>query len=456
MRKLLLLQIFISALKLSTQIEIYNDNSENGLIFSPHSKIYVEEFKKYLFYKFDVTSAQYIISWEKKVTQMCTLNNTKTFKFNTEQNFWNRFNPEPNISSDIVERIKIDFNYDRILSNNIEAFNIDDDVDSECETLFRMAQNFNTMSANLNKLARLDTSSLDEIVSFRQILHDAERIINELNRNQYSVAFNFSSNSISDFFKYTKFNYYHDSFSITLAFSIPIYKNVTLFEVFKKPFIQDNIPFLLRSDKKFAYFLAGKTIFLNDNYFLKHCYSKNGKDFCSIPLEHFPCEFKALNLEKIPKECLVRLSRKNMITRIGNDLYISPFKPIIFSVDCEFGKHMIRIDKHSKITNEMECNLNSTYFSYNPKNFTESNYDLFVLDPANEYEQLFDITTLTFWEFYLTLCYVILVIITYFTTFIMGFYKIHESVMKFKAEVTSINSESTSSLHLYATIKENI
>lgn len=452
MRILILLHIFISTI---TSIEVYNDNPENGLIFSPREKIYVEEFRKNLYYTFDVPSARYIISWEKKVSQMCSINGTNIIKFNTNQCFWNNFNPEPIISSEIIKRIEIDFIYDKILNDNIEAFNIDDDKESECETLFEMAQNFNNMNSNLNKLSRLDYTSLDEILSFNKIISDVENLVVSLDKDQYTFAFNLSRDSMTDFFRSIKFNFYHDNFMITLAFNIPFYKRVTLYEIYKKPIVKKNDQYILKSDKQFAYFLAGKPLFLNENYFLEFCFSKHGKNLCSIPQGNYPCELGALNFEESPTNCLMKLPRKNVLTKIGNDLYVSPLKPLIFTVDCGYGKYLIQIEKHSKITNDMECLINSTNFLYNPKNKSNSMYELFIVEFPNENEQFYHFQKkVTSLEFYLTLIYILLVVFTYLATICVGFYKLNKKIQIAKQDLGSTCSDSTSSIHLYASIKE--
>lgn len=146
--------------------------------------------------------------------------------------------------------MKIDFIYDKILNNNIDAFNIDDDPESECETLFRMAQNFNQMNSDLNKLARLDITSLDDTISLKSIASDIENMIALMDKNLYVLSLDMN-NFESDLFKFAKFNFYQDNYSITLAFSFPIYKNITLFDFYKKPIVKNNKNYLLNTSYVF-------------------------------------------------------------------------------------------------------------------------------------------------------------------------------------------------------------
>lgn len=191
---------------------------------------------------------------------------------------------------------------------------------------------------------------------------------------------------------------------------------------------------------------------MNDDYFLENCFYKNNKSFCTLPKEYYKCELGALNFGEIPKNCLTQLPSKSTITKIGNDLYINPFEPIIFTVNCGYGEHMIRIDKPSKITNDMECLINSTDFLFNPGNNSNNKYELYILDPSNSYKQFFNPKEVDLWEFYLTISYIILITITYTITLCITICKIKKKILIANRNLGSTNSESANSIHFYESV----
>lgn len=61
------------------------------------------------------------------------------------------------------------------------------DDEKECKILIEMANSFNEMNAELNGLARLDFTSLDKIINFKQIKTDAIAEMMNVNNKQYYI-----------------------------------------------------------------------------------------------------------------------------------------------------------------------------------------------------------------------------------------------------------------------------
>lgn len=91
------------------------------------------------------------------------------------------------ISHEFVSKFIIKYDYDSILNKNIEEFNLSKDDEKECKILIEMANSFNEMNAELNGLARLDFTSLDKIINFKQIKTDAIAEMMNVNNKQYYI-----------------------------------------------------------------------------------------------------------------------------------------------------------------------------------------------------------------------------------------------------------------------------
>lgn len=220
-----LLSILSATVGCALSIKIAADNPENGLIFEQTETLYVHEMKKYLFYKFEIPTVSYIISWVGRATKKCENFNYK-INFDINNTYWKRWNPEPIIPNEFVSKFIIKYDYESTLNKNIEEFNLRTDDENECKLLIDMANSFNEMNSELNRLARLDYTSLDKIINSKQIRKDAIAEMMNVNEKQYHIPFNLSNCSIREFYKYTKFNFHYEDMFITLSLEIPVYRAV--------------------------------------------------------------------------------------------------------------------------------------------------------------------------------------------------------------------------------------
>lgn len=93
-----LLLVLLTTVCHAVSIEITADNPENGLIFEQTETLYLHEMNKYLFYKFEIPTVTYIISWATGATKKCE-NFNYTINFDIDNTFWKRYNPEPNVQN---------------------------------------------------------------------------------------------------------------------------------------------------------------------------------------------------------------------------------------------------------------------------------------------------------------------------------------------------------------------
>lgn len=281
-----------------------------------------------------------------------------------------------------------------------------------------MAENFNEMNNELNRLARLDFTFLDKIINFKKIKKDAIAEMMNVNEKQYHIPFNLSNCSIREFFKFTKFNFYYEDMFITLSLELPVYRATNLFTLFEKPIIYKDRPFLLNTTKKYVYFTNGNPIFIDDEHITKYCFYSNNMNFCEILMNTSMCEAETFYMNLKSEKCLKKLPIKNAITKINADLYVTVLTPIVLQIDCGQGIYMIKLDKHSKLTNDKNCTVNTTQFSFNPNISPQKKYDIYFL----EFQDVssFDASTIYLWEFYFSIVYVTLTIIIYIETCCTG------------------------------------
>lgn len=443
--------ILLSLVCQAISIQISADNPENGLIFEQTETLYMHDMNRFLFYKFEIPTIAYIISWVEGATKKCKeFENAKSFELNNT--FWKQFNPEPKISNKFVRKSIIKYHYEATLNKNIEEFNLKSGDENECKILIEMANNFNEMNKELNRLARLDFTSLDKIINFKQIKTDAIAEMMNINEGQYYIPFNLSKSSIREFFKYTKFNFYHDDIFITLSLQIPNYKAINLFTFFEKPIIYKNRPFLLNTTKKYVYFTNGNPIFVDDEYIFKNCFYTDRKNFCEMSTDFSICEAETFYMNLKSEKCLKKLPIKNVITKINTDLYVTIITPIVLEIDCGQGNYKIKLNKHLKLTNEKNCTINTTQFFMNPKIETQKKYDMYFLDFQDV--SSFDASTIYLWEFYFTLVYVILTIIIYIATICTGIYELRKRISIINQDMGETYSQTATEFHVYATISE--
>lgn len=442
-----LLLYVVTTISYTNSITIYNENPNNGLVFEQIDKIYIHAQDEYLFYEFDISAANYIISWMRNTKNICQ---NLLVEFDLHNIHWNKHNPSPKIPLEYVQKFKKELTANTILNNNIEEFSTNENVTAVCEILNKMIRNFNKMNGDLNKLARLDFSNLNSTVTYNTIIEDIKNTIARFGIDQHIYPIEMPQGKWEQIQKYAKFNFFKRDSYVTITIQIPIYELITYFEMFKKPIIIKNDPYILISNKKYSYYFNNTAYFVKENYLNKDCLYINEEYYCELPQYDSYCE-KTMFFQKNDNRCVAPLPKKNIITRIKKKLYVSVLEPVVLMIDCKTASYMIRIDKHSKITNEMGCSINTTQFSYDPRKKLEDNFDLFILD-YNTNVDLFNVTTLNLIEFYLTLGYITLILIIYIFTIFASLFKLKKKIKIIKQDMGSVCSMSTESIHVYETV----
>lgn len=96
-------------------LEIQYDDLRNGIFYIESHQINLKEFNEFLYYTFDVSTVQYILSWKNNLRINCSEN------IDPEANdiTWNAFIPEPELNDNRIKRVPINLSYINILNMNI-------------------------------------------------------------------------------------------------------------------------------------------------------------------------------------------------------------------------------------------------------------------------------------------------------------------------------------------------
>lgn len=152
----------------------------------------------------------------------------------------------------------------------------------ECNILTDIAYYYNKFNFELNKLARLDTRTLNELIDVNDILLDIMQIL-KFNNDEYCLPFSIANDLDSNFFKHVEFEFFCLDDTVTLSFKIPFYKKQSLFNVFKKPIVQNSNLYFLDKIGEYAIYNNETRKFMSLKKFTRTCKIILGKTYCEEP-----------------------------------------------------------------------------------------------------------------------------------------------------------------------------
>lgn len=395
--------------------EITNDDISTGIVFQNFSSAHIFGTNKHLYFKYNVTSVRKLFSWSKIMLKNCLTNSSKihNLEFEIEENIqWNLYKPEPKTESENALKIYNELYFDTILSNFMNEF--DENIDN-CKTLDSLTYNFSQMNRELNNLAKLNISAVGEIIMLEKMVD----IIHSMLGNKYTLSYDLNYANVEKFLEILEFNFYYANYTITLAFDVPVYSKTLIYQIYPKPILIKNTPYILQTNEKYAAIIDNIPIFYNKNNFLELCFFKTNSFFCIKPHENWKCERNLVLKNKPRKNCLQRLPKNNIITRIRETIYLTVFRPIIFQVNCTKSTYFIKIIDHSTLTNEQNCQLKSSIYEYNSEKIN-TQYDLQISNEPDINDFLFtNQDNLILFDLYLTLAYLIFIILLHLLTLII-------------------------------------
>lgn len=284
-----------------------------------------------------------------------------------------------------------------------------------CKTLNSLTNSFIQMNRELNNLAELNITTINNIILPNQTI----KTIKSMLGNTYALPYELNYLNFDQFLANINFKFYHSNYTITLAFEIPFYIKTLLYSIFPKPILIKDTPYILNTKEKYAAIVHHKPIFFNETNFFEFCFFKANTFFCMKPNNNRNCEKDIVLYTKTRKQCLTKLPKRNIITRIKDTIYLTVFKPIIFQVKFPTNTYFIKIINHSIFTNEHNCQLKSSSYNFNSDNFTTS-YELHISDIPDNHDFLFSKhNDLIYFNLYLTLSYLIFIITLHLLTLLI-------------------------------------
>lgn len=308
------------------------------------------------------------------------------------------------------------------------------------------------LQRHINKLANLETTSLNDILSFNTIAISMAKLV-QSQEGDYHLPFSLTYNFGTEVFKYVEFHFYQRDGIVTLGFKIPLYKKTKRFNVFKKPLVRNNVPYIFKEMGEYAIFDLNSPFFMRETDFMKSCFRKLGVLYCEKPNYNSFCENEALS-ENIPQECLEKMERRNMLTIIDDDMYVTNFDQIIIGVNCTNSIYSVKLNTHARLINNMGCILNATKFYYDPTYVNFSRFKIFFLEENYSKSILFDLKSVEpdITDIILTIGGFFVTIVSNITTIFICCFKIKRTKEKYKD--IDLKSEQASSIHMYATISD--
>lgn len=406
-------------------LEITDENTSNGLTFVNINSINVLEKMEITNFPFNITTINFLREHKAIYAQNC-LNNTVVLRFDieTELNMkWkNELKPRKN-GTNIGTQQNADENtyFDEIARNILKNFNRKGV--NKCKNLDKLTYFLNEMNREFNNLASNDTD-IEKLISIIDMTLVIENILKI--SSSYKIPFSLGQIYTDEFFRHTKHMTYLETNTLIISFEIPIYRHTNLYKVHSKPILKKKVPYLMPTDVRYATFLENRPTFYSNESFTEACFYKTNIFYCDRPKDfnENSCEHQMFN-STIKKNCLTRLKRRNIVTRIHDTLYCTLFEPMTFKVECEDITYYIKINNSAQIT-EKTCTLNNSFYVFDPN--LPIQYEISFANAPNIMEStFFEAENLKNLSIYLTIAYLTLLTMIYFFTIGIGIVKMKKT-----------------------------
>lgn len=252
---------------------------------------------------------------------------------------------------------------------------------------------------------------------------DIKETISQEILNKSTLQFDFNEN-FNQFFEFTSFKFGTYNNSVKISFEIAIFtKNKhDVYQIFSKPVMFQNSPYILRSNFSFLINGTRKMILFNNETFNEFCPWISESRFCQISKNSGgrgqPLVVSHFFPRGVRGKFFVRLPRQNIVTKIGDNFYFTVFSPFELHVICGNTNYSVRVTKSSKIENNTECALKTSFFEHQPID-RDNEYHLHIAKLYNDSEETAEVgergeSTMLTTDIiiFLLVCFAVLVIIT--------------------------------------------
>lgn len=205
----LLTCILLSSRMFSSQLELLEEDSQTGILISPFNRINIRIATQSLAYTFNISSVNYILTWQDNLKSMCIdRTDIATPVENEIKNIhWNISKPFNQRNFTSGKNLNVTLFHNELINAHVEALRNENGEVHECLHLYKIVQNFVLMNRILNEMAKLNTSVFKEIFSLDHLLLDVRSLLRGTFKN-YSYPFDFSYSFSQEFFKYTTLSFY--------------------------------------------------------------------------------------------------------------------------------------------------------------------------------------------------------------------------------------------------------
>lgn len=308
----------------------------------------------------------------------------------TENLKWNIFKPQPKIKNNNTIEIFTILNFDNILSNYLTQKG--EDSENDCSTLRTLSKQFIEMNQYLNSIAvDLNTTSLDQIIDKQLLIKTIYDMVDE----NLELPFIINENTTLDFFNNIKLEFFQSENTMSILFEIPLYMHTQFHRVFAKPILKKKGPLIPKTNVTHAALTLDTLMFWNLTEFQNLCYvrgetNKNFGEtfFCEKTISNYQCEYDLVKTNRRDRNCLEKISKRNIITRIYNKFFITVYHPMVLQIICNDYEYFIQIIDDSFLINDKNCFINSSFYSYNPNDNLDTSkiYEMKISNKVKLYD----------------------------------------------------------------------
>lgn len=201
-----------------------------------------------------------------------------------------------------------------------------------------------------------------------------EKLTSDVGKMPSNLSFQIDRLFPKSFFANIKFIFFQSNNSIQIGFNVSTYEKVVLFQMYSKPILFNEKPFVYNFDTLYVSKNPQLTLFTKTTYKENCFYSSNLKRvFCKNASPIRDCDRKILLNEKVDiySECFNKLPITNYVTQINNNLYFTLRAPLELNITCANDTKTLLFEQSSNILGIFNCTLKSDDFILHTNSYIE-------------------------------------------------------------------------------------
>lgn len=316
------------------------DDDNSGIITKTFRKIYLQNDTLSLNYYLNTTIFQEMSS-NKFFMEACK--QTKILMPKSKQMIRNE-NKTFELKCHFIEKLK------KLYSETI-TYN----TTEKCEEIQNLIFRFDIV---LKRLKNTNITMISDTIPINDLMYTV-RNLTTIGNNKLILPFQFNNNFTKDFFNTTKMILFKTIDKVQISFRIPIYTEINLFNLFPKPFLADNKPYIYNLGQAYYTKTPNLTIFTNNSYKRNCFYSKNQKRvFCKNATKIRQCDQNMLlhNIIELDSNCFTKLPLTNFVTQYMFNFDFTIRTPLD-NITCSNKTEQLHLVKSIDILQVYNCTL---------------------------------------------------------------------------------------------------